>query len=1570
MGAIKKSSVFAFLFILMFSMSSAWTEAGLIPSENPDQSGINDSTDLDLGVYPGGDFTGTGFIADNMDQDYYVFTLPDGQNNPNHDFIKISFYSPPSDSGNYNMILHESDGTGGWIRKADIFWANGNTQTVYADVGTHSAENWDYRIEVRFDYGSGSTINAYAATVSMVDSGSITGKVNPVGVLTSGAGSINVSSLSQDRYISNAMTDSGGNFLLRVPVGVPMDKLTASRMWYSGCPVDWAYGGTEFALNPAVTINSAGQSAAGKDFNVYTEAVLTGTVTCAENVDMRISVPYEGSYSQGYMQVDFTGAYTIHNMAPGTYSVWVAPHAGQSSTQEVSYTAGVTVTDGMTTVLNYNLGTGHTVTGTLNPDPGMDGSVELYMVGNRGSGIDDWDPFKNYFRVGVTGGTYTMNGIPDGIYDLRSGKGGPSSYPASLNTVITSDAVIDFSAPLAIETISGSVIDNTGSLSLGSLYIFATIPGTGEILGVDTPSFFTMTDALGNFTVNVPDTNPSYNIAVLAPVLGSQMPGFVGSFFNAATGSSGNLIYVNNGIKISGEVKYLGLPVTDYNQLSSISFFYPDGPFAPSMCGISDGNPFFDSGSYLPVSATPYNVVVRAKSAFFNDQDMTVSLSNMSMINQDMNLAINAARDKYAPYAGELFPAQNGFLSSGPEPLYVTLSDTELGTGFNTIQILSDGVPVGSLTYSPTGTNTRRYQFYLPVGQQASGTSHSITMNIMDFNGNVFDFNGGSWQVNVVSPTMTPTMPPTPSITPTNTVTQPECEVNGTITMPASSLGRMWIVVLDDDANGGNGFTSMTSGITMGTTQYSYSLTATAGSYYIYSLVDVNGNGSFDDGGIDYAAIYGAAPPTNPPPVANAAVTFPSSTFDFNVEPLPGASSPTITVTPGGPADTPTPVQCILSGTITMPAVSSGQTWFVLLDNDTDGGNGYAGFAMGNTTGTNQFSYNILAPEGTYYLYAAVDRNGLGMPSGPQPGDFMGYFGGMAPSYGPPGSPNAVIACPVGNIDFVVAEIPGGGTPTSTITPGGPTFTFTATPCAISGTVIMPAVSNGIGWYVLIDNDSDGGNGAPVMITGTTTGSNQFVYNAMVSPGTYYIYAVVDLSGQVTVSGPKPGDYMGYFGAIPPLNPPGAPNVSASCLGIYDFNLDIIPPAGSPTFTITPGGPSATSTATVTITPQLANVSGTITMPAVSSGKDWFVLFDDDVDGGNGFAFVATGTTSGTNQFAYNTEAAPGTYYVYAVVDENGTGMPSGPVSGDYAGVYGGGPGPWDAPGTANAVITLPSVSFDFNVVLIPYPTETITPTHSITPTATETITGTPPTSTETPTFTATDTFTGTPSDSPTSTATSTWTLSSTLTPTLTHTLTSTDTASPTLTWTLSSTLTPTLTHTLTSTDTASPTSTWTQSSTLTPTLTYTLTPTLTDTLTSTITLTETPSYTVTLTYTVTDVPTASPTFTATSTVTQTPVVAATATPSQTPSFIAKAYPQPAGNSITFAYKLSKAGKVSVNVFNLSGLPVAALDGGIKGTGDNASAFDISSLAPGIYFYIIKSDTGDKFGVNKFVVER
>jgi hypothetical protein len=236
------------------------------------------------------------------------------------------------------------------------------------------------------------------------------------------------------------------------------------------------------------------------------------------------------------------------------------------------------------------------------------------------------------------------------------------------------------------------------------------------------------------------------------------------------------------------------------------------------------------------------------------------------------------------------------------------------------------------------------------------------------------------------------------------------------------------------------------------------------------------------------------------------------------------------------------------------------------------------------------------------------------------------------------------------------------------------------------------------------------------------------------------------------------------------------------------------------------------------------------------------------------------------------------------------------------------------------------STSAQFQVMVVPPPTATLTGTATLTrtvtltrtPTLTPTVTPTPsvtltrtPTRTATPTVTATATRTATFTRS--STATGTTTATPTITPTVTNSLspspsrTATPTQSPTITRTptVTRTATPTLTNpaataTRSATLTASPSQTATVSPTVTPTSTSTVTRTATPTLTNTAatatrsaTLTASPSHTATVSPTVTPSSTSTASVTATRTATPTVTRTQFVVPTDSPTVTHSPSPSP-----------------------------------------------------------------------------
>jgi len=155
--------------------------------------------------------------------------------------------------------------------------------------------------------------------------------------------------------------------------------------------------------------------------------------------------------------------------------------------------------------------------------------------------------------------------------------------------------------------------------------------------------------------------------------------------------------------------------------------------------------------------------------------------------------------------------------------------------------------------------------------------------------------------------------PAGPASTPTRV---PVVNVTGSITLPAAQTGKTIMVAfyssLADLGSPNNTFTGTCTSNPM-----PYSLTVSAGSYYIIAVVDVDNNSMYlSPNAGDYVGVYGVTWPAWPAS-KNAAVSTTTSAFDLTLV---------------------TAVNNI-SGTITIPSDQTGKEFWVFLDQDTNGGN-------------------------------------------------------------------------------------------------------------------------------------------------------------------------------------------------------------------------------------------------------------------------------------------------------------------------------------------------------------------------------------------------------------------------------------------------------------------------------------------------------------------------------------------------------------------------------------------------------------------------------------------------------
>jgi hypothetical protein len=235
------------------------------------------------------------------------------------------------------------------------------------------------------------------------------------------------------------------------------------------------------------------------------------------------------------------------------------------------------------------------------------------------------------------------------------------------------------------------------------------------------------------------------------------------------------------------------------------------------------------------------------------------------------------------------------------------------------------------------------------------------------------------------------------------------------------------------------------------------------------------------------------------------------------------------------------------------------------------------------------------------------------------------------------------------------------------------TATATTTPAygTITGNLVLASAQGGYTYEVLVDTDLNFSNGIINLAVGTCPAALNVPYSVTVPAGTYYVYAMIKTASAPQYP-PAAGDYLGTFGATYPAFPASA-NVSAA-LGAVTSGIDI-------DMVLAPG-----------------NLHGTLIMPANADGKNMLIALDDDGNVANGgISVLDLITISGMagNTYVYDILCPfPGTYYIFAMVDNDATGLPGAPTTGDYLSFVPSGPHVID-----------PSISNGpFNVTLTAFP--------------------------------------------------------------------------------------------------------------------------------------------------------------------------------------------------------------------------------------------------------------------------
>jgi uncharacterized protein (DUF2141 family) len=231
----------------------------------------------------------------------------------------------------------------------------------------------------------------------------------------------------------------------------------------------------------------------------------------------------------------------------------------------------------------------------------------------------------------------------------------------------------------------------------------------------------------------------------------------------------------------------------------------------------------------------------------------------------------------------------------------------------------------------------------------------------------------------------------------------------------------------------------------------------------------------------------------------------------------------------------------------------------------------------------------------------------------------------------------------------------------------------------VEGTILLPLSVTDTAYKVIVDSDADGTNGATAIETGTITGDTISYSISDVDAGTYYVYCLVDVDG--SSGAPNTGDYFGVY---------AGKNGAGTFSDYFPASANVtVPSTGTVSFSFVAYSYSVPTGSTT--------VSGTVSLPASVSNKTYYVVIDANTSKSDGYASIASGATSGSS-ISYTLEYVDaGTYYIYCLVDVDGSGAPT---ANDYFGAYGG--TGYNFPSGANLVVPASgTTTCDFSAVLI-----------------------------------------------------------------------------------------------------------------------------------------------------------------------------------------------------------------------------------------------------------------------------
>jgi|GEM_PF-837393 len=300
--------------------------------------------------------------------------------------------------------------------------------------------------------------------------------INNIGLLVKVAGIVTSKDagmifIDDGAGVNNALGDGTARTGVKVlcdPSGVSQgDVVSATGIIVGDVPAGWSTNAACIKTHSAA------------DIRVFYTSVVPGAITgtVKDSSNNALSGATVSTNTGGYSTTtNASGAYTLSNVIPGTYSVTASKTGYASQTNN-----GVTVTSGGTVVSNF----------TLSPQPGTITGTVKDTSNNAISGATVSTTSGGYSTTTNSSGAYTLSNVAAGTYSVVASKSG---YNSSTNSGVVvnpgGSAVSNFTLTPQPGTITGTVKDTSNNAISG-----ATVSTTSG-------GYSTTTNASGAYTLS------------------------------------------------------------------------------------------------------------------------------------------------------------------------------------------------------------------------------------------------------------------------------------------------------------------------------------------------------------------------------------------------------------------------------------------------------------------------------------------------------------------------------------------------------------------------------------------------------------------------------------------------------------------------------------------------------------------------------------------------------------------------------------------------------------------------------------------------------------------------------------------------------------------------------------------------------------------------------------------------------------------------------------------------------------------------------------------------------------